>query len=69
MDSVNIRPNVTLIHKLVDQIINHMLVMEGKPERLRLTHDEIDAWRSQFDTIIPVSELSFRGIPIVEAVI
>ena len=64
--SVNVRPDIGLIHKLVDQIIDHAERGAGKPTALYLTHDEIDGWRNQFDGVVPVGLLAFRGIPIVE---
>lgn len=65
--SVNARPNMRCIHKLVDQIIEHARNHLGAPVTLRLSHEEIDAWRCQFDgSTMPVGILCFRGIPIVE---
>jgi hypothetical protein len=66
--SVNVRPDMELIYKITDQIIESAKLGKGVPASLSLTHDEIDAWRNQFDgTPIPVSLLCYRGIPIVEA--
>ena len=61
------KPNLTLIAKLVDQIIDHAERKLGKPDVLYLTHDEIDEWRNQFGgTPPPVGLIAFRGIRIVE---
>lgn len=43
-----------------------LIQVEAGSTELHLTHDEIDRWRAQFDVVIPVSILAFRGIPIVE---
>lgn len=61
------RPDLGLIAKLVDQIIDHAERRIGKPDVLYLTADEIDAWRAQFrGQPPPVELLAFRGIRIVE---
>lgn len=66
MASVNVRPDIALIHKLMDQAI--ACAAAGKPvTQFELTHDEIDGWRNQFDfPVPPVEVLCFRGIPIRE---
>lgn len=66
--SVNVRPDIGLLHKLADQLIDQLTKAGHAPEPFLLTHDEIDAWRNQFDGIpIPVGMLCFRGIQIKEA--
>lgn len=53
------RPNARLHAKLDGQLRRGDTVC-------RLTHDEIDEWRNQFDMIIPVHMLTYRGVQIVE---
>lgn len=48
------------LHALLDEQIE-----EGS-RLLHLSHDEIDEWRAQFEVVIPVGVLSYRGIPITE---
>jgi hypothetical protein len=60
------RPNHELLRKLRRQISEHQAHRGYDPSILTLTHDEIDAWRNQFDTVIPVGSLAYQGIPIKE---
>lgn len=53
------RPNATLQAKLDGQLRRGATI-------LMLTHDEIDEWRNQFDMVIPVHMLTYRGVKIIE---
>ncbi len=59
--------NDALHAKLDDQIAEHWAQFDSDPPKLSLTHDEIDLWRDQFGSVIPVSILAYRHIPIVES--
>lgn len=60
------RPDWKLIAKLQRQIGESVGRCRKPPRQLYLSHDEIDAWRAQFDLVIPVASLAYEGIPIVE---
>jgi hypothetical protein len=57
-----VRKNAQLHAKLEEQLA----AAGGTPRVLYLRHDEIDEWRNQFDIVIPVHMLAYRGIPIEE---
>lgn len=60
------RRDRVLHDKLDRQISAHQAERGYDPSTLTLTHDEIDGWRNQFDVVIPVGSLAYRGIPIKE---
>lgn len=66
-ESCNVRPNEPLLRKLCYQALAHAEKGLGKITNFTLTHDEIDAWRNQFDGLpMPVSQLCYCGIPIAQ---
>lgn len=60
------RPNLDLIRNLRAQINTWRSKAGRDPSALWLSHDDIDAWRAQFDHPPPVAMLAFEGISIIE---
>lgn len=60
------RPNLELLRNLRAQINAWRSKAGRDPSALWLSHDDIDAWRAQFDNPPPVAMLTFEGISIIE---
>jgi len=53
------RPNAALLAKVDAKLRRGDTI-------ILLSHDEIDEWRAQFNLVIPVDRLAYRGVPITE---